>query len=73
MTSEDTLTKEQLAARLGFSTRQLDYLVRRQELPAGQRRGRHLYWHEAVAQAWEARVFSEQIAWAERTKQGCGA
>lgn len=58
------LTKEQLAERLGFSTRQLDYLVRREDLPAGQRRGRQLYWLETVAEAWERREFEEQRVWA---------
>jgi predicted DNA-binding transcriptional regulator AlpA len=65
VSAEGKLTKEQLAARLGFSTRQLDYLVKRKELPAGKRFGRQLLWHQAVAHAWEQREFAEQLAWAE--------
>jgi hypothetical protein len=59
------LTKEQLATRLGISARQLDYLVRRKDLPAGNRRGRKLLWPEAVAVAWKKREFAEQLAWAK--------
>lgn len=59
------LTKEQLAARLGISVRQLDYLVGRGDLPAGNRRGRKLLWPGAVAVAWTKREFAEQLAWAK--------
>jgi predicted DNA-binding transcriptional regulator AlpA len=57
-------TKEQLAQRLGFSTRQLELLVQRKDFPAGERRGRQLFWVELVVEAWELRQFAEQRAWA---------
>lgn len=65
MSSLVRLTKEQLAARLGVSARQLDYFVSRNELPTGERIGRRVLWLEDVAEAWEKRRFAEQLAWAQ--------
>lgn len=65
MNPTSKLTKSELAQRLGVSTRQVDVLVTRNELPPGSRSGRHLYWVEAVAEGWEARQFADQVAWAE--------
>jgi hypothetical protein len=70
MSANGKLTKEQLASRLGFSTRQLESLVQREELPPGQRRGRQLFWLEEVAEAWERREFEEQRAWAAAIGNG---
>lgn len=66
MTAFTELTKEELAGRLGMSVRQVDYLVRREELPPGKRMGRHLVWLEVVVDAWKRREYAEQLAWAER-------
>lgn len=59
------LTKDELATRLGLSTRQLEMLVSRGELPEGTRIGRHLFWLEAVAEMWEHRQFAKQLVWVE--------
>lgn len=64
MTEFKELNKEQLATRLGVSVRQVDYLVQRQELPKGKRKGRQLVWLEEVVVAWKRREFAEQLAWA---------
>lgn len=64
MTEFKKLNKEQLASRLGVSVRQLDYLVRREDLPKGKRKGRQLVWLEEVVVAWKRREFAEQLAWA---------
>jgi predicted DNA-binding transcriptional regulator AlpA len=64
MNPTSKLSKPELAQRLGVSPRQVDVLVSRQELPAGTRLGRHLYWAGAVADMWEARQFAEQLKWA---------
>jgi prophage regulatory protein len=63
MTALAKLTKDQLADRLGVSTRQLEVLVTRGELPEGTRIGRQVFWLEAIAEMWERRQFAEQMAW----------
>jgi predicted DNA-binding transcriptional regulator AlpA len=65
MNPPSKLTKSELAQRLGISSRQVDVLVARNDLPPGSRSGRHLYWVEAVVAAREAKQFADQIAWAE--------
>lgn len=65
MTGFKELTKEQLAERIGVSVRQVDYLVARGQLPAGNRKGKRLKWLEAVAETWKRREYAEQLAWVQ--------
>lgn len=58
------LTKQQIAQALGVSPRQIDVMVQRQELPAGVRSGRQLYWLAAVVAKCDERRHAEQAAWA---------
>ncbi len=67
---EVKLNKEEVAQRLGVSIRQLDYLVKREDFPAGNRRGRELVWVSEVVEAWEQREFEEQRAWAAAIMNG---
>lgn len=65
--------KQELAEALGVSTRQINILVERGELPPGVRLGKKIKWHQDIVEKMLERVFEEQLAFEPRLPSPVGS
>ena len=65
MNQPNKLTKQQLARELGVSVRQIDVMVKREQLPPGVRSGRQLTWLPSCVAKCHALLHAAQAAWAD--------
>jgi predicted DNA-binding transcriptional regulator AlpA len=62
------LNKQEVCERLGVCSRQLDYMINRDEFPRGVRQGKVHLWAESVVDRFDQERFQHQMDWFERSK-----